>query len=482
MVKKHMNSNDELLDCEADPSKPKARGCPFGEHTTSTDPEKQKFFAEAISEKRALESMGREIPESVHRRIFAFSRDEPTGTSLREGSRSPWGEIQNVTHVADGISAVSTAGHGGLKLDKERNAEIPEPMRNSDGWYEEDTEATIVGWAKPEAFPHIVERRGETATRAMFDESVKNWYPDEYEKVTGETVTAEESYTRSKQLEKQSKESFKAANQDKFVPTRELHTHQEKWVPDNSSLVEAEMGKTGEKRYFLVPSNERKSEKMLGMRDDLAFDRDDYVDVTPVMNIKRKDDKPETVLRGNDVHVDTSDLTETQRNRADNELNKHYRFQNSDGSETIETLQENFQRTGVTGKRTFWDSGKKTTAYTIGRGNSRGTRVSKATYDAVQVPDTTDSSSEAHVKMSRAEQNYEKLRNEWRNADPVDAPDASRRVDNSRKRMEKSQEAYHNARQQEMMHNKMVSNMHQNERQDKFDRILEARQHDHLDA
>lgn len=482
MAKKHVNSNDELLDCGADPSKPNARGCPFGEHTTSTNPEHQKAFAEAVNEKRAMESLGRDVPESVHRRIFRYSRDEPTGTSLKEGSRSPWGEIQHVEHVADGVSSVSTAGHGGLKLDPERNKEIPAELRNNDGWYEEDTEATIVGWVKPEAFPHIMERKGETETRAMFERSVKNWYPDEYEKITGETVSPEESYTRNKQVEKQSKESFKDANPNKFVPTRELHTNQEKWVPEGSSLVEAEMGATGEKRYFLVPSSERKSDNMLGMRDDLAFDRDDYVDVTPVMNIQREDEKPETIRYGNDVHVDTSELTESQRKRADKELNTVYRFQNSDGTETIETLQENFQRTGVTGKRSFWDSGKKTTAYTISRGNSRGTPVSKATYDAVQVPDVTPEVSQAHVKMSRAEHNYEKLRNEWRNADPVDAPDANRRMENSRKRMEKAQEEYHNASQREMMHNKMVHNMHQEKRQDMFDRIMEERQYDHYDA
>lgn len=483
MTKKHVNSNDQIKDCGADPSKPNARGCPFGEHTSSTNPEHQKHFAEAVSEKRALESMGRDIPESVHRRIFHFSRDEPTGTSLKEGSRTPWGEAQHVEHVADGVSSVSTASHGGLKLDKKANADIPEALRNDDGWYEEDTEATIVGWTKPEAFPHIMEKKGEQETRAMFERSVKNWYPDEYEKTTGETVLAEESYTRSKQEERQTAEEFRAANPDKFVPTRELHTNQEDWMPANTSLVEAEMPATGEKRYFMVPSSERKAEKTLGMRDDLAFDQGDYVDVTAVMNVKSPLERERPPLRyGNDVRIDTSELTESQRTRADNELNKHYRFRNEDGTETVETLQENFQRKGVSGKTKFWDSSKKTTAYTIERGDSRITRVSKSAYDAVQVPDTTNETSDAHIRMNRAEANYERTRDEWRDADSVDTPDARRRAENSRKRMEKTQADYHNARQREMADNKMIHNMHQNERKEVYERILEEQQYSHYDA
>ena len=60
-----------------------------------------------------------------------------------EGKSSPWGKIQYVSPVIPGIHAVSTVGHGGLKLDRKYNALIPESLRAEGGWYEEDCEWSI---------------------------------------------------------------------------------------------------------------------------------------------------------------------------------------------------------------------------------------------------------------------------------------------------------------------------------------------------
>ena len=57
--------------------------------------------------------------------------------------RTPWGESQSVTNIAPGIISVSTAGHGGIKLDRTRNAMIPADARRKGGWYEEDSDACI---------------------------------------------------------------------------------------------------------------------------------------------------------------------------------------------------------------------------------------------------------------------------------------------------------------------------------------------------
>ena len=43
--------------------------------------------------------------------------------------RSPWGRIQDVTRIAEGISWLSTAGHGGFRLSKTRYEEMPEYLR-----------------------------------------------------------------------------------------------------------------------------------------------------------------------------------------------------------------------------------------------------------------------------------------------------------------------------------------------------------------
>jgi len=62
---------------------------------------------------------------------------------MREGDRSPWGKIQHVQTLGEGAWFVSTAGHGGIKLDRKRNAAIPSGARMAGGWYEEDCKCAI---------------------------------------------------------------------------------------------------------------------------------------------------------------------------------------------------------------------------------------------------------------------------------------------------------------------------------------------------
>lgn len=53
---------------------------------------------------------------------------------------SPWGRIETVATLADGITLVSTPSHGGLHLSDERLGAMPEAERTRDSWYEEDCE------------------------------------------------------------------------------------------------------------------------------------------------------------------------------------------------------------------------------------------------------------------------------------------------------------------------------------------------------
>src|ERR1700736_531524 len=62
---------------------------------------------------------------------------------------TPWGAPQHITKLADGIQSVSTASDGGIKLSFERNEQIPEYMRNDDGWYEK----TSSGRRSPSSSP-----------------------------------------------------------------------------------------------------------------------------------------------------------------------------------------------------------------------------------------------------------------------------------------------------------------------------------------
>lgn len=72
-----------------------------------------------------------------------------TPNPIRVGGSSPWGTIQHVTELADGIVSVSTAGHGGIWITSERERQIPANVRAiarqyaPANWYEEDCDACI---------------------------------------------------------------------------------------------------------------------------------------------------------------------------------------------------------------------------------------------------------------------------------------------------------------------------------------------------
>lgn len=57
---------------------------------------------------------------------------------------TPWGTADCVRVINEAVICVSTAAHGGYHVAEELNKEIPERLRQEDGWYEEDDEATIV--------------------------------------------------------------------------------------------------------------------------------------------------------------------------------------------------------------------------------------------------------------------------------------------------------------------------------------------------
>jgi len=78
---------------------------------------------------------------------------------------TPWGHSQSIEEIAPGIVFVSCAGHGGFKLDDERNKQVPAAWRARSfnkqglrGWYEEDCDAVLVVLSFPGAFPDQRER------------------------------------------------------------------------------------------------------------------------------------------------------------------------------------------------------------------------------------------------------------------------------------------------------------------------------------
>lgn len=153
---------------------------------------------------------------------------------------TPWGMSQSATIYAEGIVFHSTAGHGGFKLGRARNAAMPSALRLSGGWYEEDAEWALV----PTGFPDLFTNREQ----AIADRTLRDWFPDAWEAVNGRELSVAESFTRDRQH---------------FV-----RQHAEDWVvisaarsSDHPGMVEAVATIGGDRtcrdaRHFLVPDDQ----------------------------------------------------------------------------------------------------------------------------------------------------------------------------------------------------------------------------------
>ncbi len=77
---------------------------------------------------------------------------------MKNTVETPWGPSQHIEPVAEGIDFITTAGHGGYRLSKPRQAEFAKkfpgyvPFGGSLQWFEEDCEAAMVPVAFPECF------------------------------------------------------------------------------------------------------------------------------------------------------------------------------------------------------------------------------------------------------------------------------------------------------------------------------------------
>ena len=74
---------------------------------------------------------------------------------------TPWGESQTVKEMAPGIVAVTTAGHGGIRLSAERTEQFKKayPTFRSwagDGWLEEDCDMILIYFLWADEFPGAI--------------------------------------------------------------------------------------------------------------------------------------------------------------------------------------------------------------------------------------------------------------------------------------------------------------------------------------
>lgn len=325
------------------------------------------------------------------------------------GVRTPWGQAQSANEMAEGVTSVSTAGHGGVKLSPERNAVIPAALRNRSGWYEEDCEVSIVGMFHPDAFPR--HEGGDTkAAVASFERSVKNYFPDAYQTATGRTVPPEESSVLRERAQRADEAAFRAAHANEHVSVGFGTDSTGSWVPSGYVAVRARVDATGEEREFLVPKGEAVQDNSL--RRAVLIDPRRHVDITGVGSMGNPPPAPRPpVLTGDQVGITTEALTPTQQDRAARELNKRWRFSNGDGTTTVETLGEHMERVGVVGKRPTVYGNKASVQHVVEYADGRVTTVSKSAYQALTgVPDISTATHRAQVRLHNAQRRIDRAR------------------------------------------------------------------------
>lgn len=111
-------------------------------------------------------------------RMFVDKLDRAgLGKPTAPGSSSPWGPVQTIEELLDGVVLVTTAGHGGVWLSQARLAEIPAELQGLNrfgggSWFEEDCEILICVWTFPDAFNRAGGRREEIA------QGLAHWFAD----------------------------------------------------------------------------------------------------------------------------------------------------------------------------------------------------------------------------------------------------------------------------------------------------------------
>jgi hypothetical protein len=183
-------------------------------------------------------------------------------------ARSPWGAIQDKRELAPGIWSVSTAGHGGIKLSRERNAGVPKYMRREGGWYEEDCEWAIAAVVHPIGFQRVckIEGRPDRTEWDIANETLRNWYPAEYEQWAGVILQPGESRARDELV-------FKHQNAGNFI-VQSAWGSWAHWVPKGKTGVAAHRSFDQATKWFLVDAELYAKRTGFGFVIDITRDQE----------------------------------------------------------------------------------------------------------------------------------------------------------------------------------------------------------------
>lgn len=155
---------------------------------------------------------------------------------------TPWGKSQTKQTYIRGINFYSTSSHGGIHVSEKLNQKIHLAWRNLNGWYDEDAEWSIVGIS----FPEICGKEElESAHK-----TAKEYFPHQYEEVTGIIVLPSESAKLREEL-------FYEKHANDYIVMSAI-THDKEFV----KVIAGKGGRLENGRYpndtkeFLVPTEE----------------------------------------------------------------------------------------------------------------------------------------------------------------------------------------------------------------------------------
>lgn len=158
-------------------------------------------------------------------------------STIPAGASTPWGTAQVSRQFAEGIVLHSTAGHGSFHVNENANTTVHALYRNDNGFYEEHCE-----WAKvAHAFPHLF----TTYERWLADRTLRDTYPDAYERVRGVILNGDQSHARDRQ-------EFEKRHRNDWVVISALNSDHHPGLVECIATLGGIRGEAGERR-FLVP-------------------------------------------------------------------------------------------------------------------------------------------------------------------------------------------------------------------------------------
>lgn len=160
---------------------------------------------------------------------------------IHSRANTPWGTSQGATVYAEGITAHSTAGHGGFHLSGERNRKVHPTLRAAGGWYEEDECWAIVALTYPHLFTAFERRCAER--------TVKDSWPDAWETLFGTILLAGESRTKDRR-------AFELEHANDWIVVSAITSSHEKGFVECVATAGGKRGAGPEERRFLVPCSE----------------------------------------------------------------------------------------------------------------------------------------------------------------------------------------------------------------------------------